>query len=332
MTSPPVLTDEAAYRAAHQFLGTHHDRNARRTWAVVGITVAMMALEIGCGLLFHSMALLADGVHMGTHAGALTIAALAYHYARRHQFDRRFALGTAKVGDLAGFANALFLGLVALGIAIESIDRLAHPVPVAFGQAILVAALGLVVNLGSALVLSGSHDHGHGQQLEDAHRSDHGHAHGHAHHHDTHDRHRHADHNLLAAYAHLLTDAATSLLAILALSAGRYLGWVQLDPGMGIVSALVIGRWSVRLLRQTGRVLLDHTDGTLAQRAAAALRDEQTILRDLHVWRLGPGHVALIASLETSSERTLEDYRRRLDHFHELAHITIEIARRKSMH
>jgi cation diffusion facilitator family transporter len=211
---------------AHDYLGAQHDENARRTRWVVALTAVMMVGEIVAGYATGSMALLADGFHMATHAGALGVAALAYSYARRHARNPRFSFGTGKVGDLAGFASALILGVFALGIAVESVARLMQPIQVDFGDATLVAVLGLIVNLVSALMLSGGGSHHHHHHQDDGHH------------------HHHQDNNLRAAYLHVLADALTSVMAIAALVAGRYLGWVWLDPVVGIVGALVIARWS----------------------------------------------------------------------------------------
>ena len=247
MTTPIAATDHGH---THDFLGAAHDDNARRTKWVVALTAAMMVGEILAGYFTGSMALLADGFHMATHAGALGVAAAAYVYAKRHVANPRYSFGTGKVGELAGFASALILIMIALGIAIVSAIRLANPVPVAFGDATLVAVLGLAVNIASAFLLSGSpgHDHGHGH--------DHDHQHGHSHGHDN---------NMRAAYIHVLADALTSVLAIVALLAGRYLGWIWLDPLMGIVGAIVIARWSWTLVRDTSAVLLDSADPQLIE-------------------------------------------------------------------
>jgi cation diffusion facilitator family transporter len=277
-------------------LGASHDANARRTQWVVVLTVAMMVAEIAAGTWTGSMALLADGFHMATHAGALGVAALAYRYARRHQNDPYYSFGTGKVGDLAGFASALILAVFALGIAAESARRLIEPGPVAFAEATLVAVLGLVVNLVSAWLLMGDHHH-HGA--------------GGDHHHD---------HNLRAAYFHVLADALTSVLAIAALLAGRWLGWVWLDPVIGIVGALVIARWSLGLLRDTSAVLLDRADPRLAARIEAIVREEGTATRDLHVWRIGPGaHAAIVELRGVESARLRE----RLSALPEIAHLTL---------
>ena len=229
----------------HVFLGARHARNERRTWFVVALTAVMMAGEIVAGILFGSMALLADGWHMATHAAALGIAALAYLFARRQARNSRFTFGTGKFGDLAAFASAVILGIVAIQIAFESVERLVNPVTIAYREAIAVAVLGLIVNLVSAFLLREEHDghhHGHG----------HAHDHGHGHH--------HRDNNLRAAYVHVLADAATSVLAIAALVAAMALQWAWADPVVGIVGAAVIASWAVGLLRSSGSVLLDVND------------------------------------------------------------------------
>jgi len=292
----------------HVFLGDRHDENARRTLWVVGLTAVMMVGEIVAGSIFNSMALLADGFHMATHAGALAVAAIAYAFARRHARNRRFTFGTGKVGDLAGFASALILAFVALGIGVESVARLLDPRPVAFTEAIVVAAIGLVVNIVSALLLGGGHHHDH----DDHHQGD-GH-HGHGHHHDN---------NLRSAYVHVLADALTSVLAIAALLGGRYLGWVWLDPAMGIVGAVVIAVWSWRLLRDTAAVLLDTSDPHLEDEVRQEVEGPgDARITDLHIWRLGPGAHAAIVSVTGGING--ETVRARLAPVHELAHITVE--------
>lgn len=302
------LPEIEAFLHRHDFLGHAHDRNARRTLWVVLITALMMMGEIVAGYLTGSMALLADGFHMATHAGALGVAALAYRYAKRHVGNPRYSFGTGKVGDLAGFASALVLGIVALGIAVESAIRLANPTAVAFGDATLVAVLGLVVNLVSAVLLSGGHHH---------------HGHGHDHHLD----HHHAtgsDNNLRAAYMHVLADALTSVLAIVALLAGRYLGWVWLDPAMGIVGAIVIARWSWSLMRDTAKVLLDTADPHLAEEIRDFVEGPGDVhIVDLHVWQIGPkAHAAILDVVGAPSAAAV---RERLAPVHELAHVTIEV-------
>lgn len=289
----------------HDFLGRRHDENARRTRWVVALTAVMMVGEVVAGQLFGSMALLADGVHMATHAGALAVAAGAYAFARRHARDPRFSFGTGKVGELAGFASALVLGLVALGIAVESGLRLWQPQAVAFGQAALVAVLGLAVNLVSAVLLAGGHGHDHGH-----HDRDHHHHHG-------------QDNNLRSAYLHVLADALTSVLAITALLAGRYLGWAWLDPAVGILGAVVIARWSWSLMRDTAAVLLDTADPALAAEMRDCVEGPGDVrITDLHVWRVGPEAHAAIVSTEGAADGTT--IRARLAPVHELAHLTVE--------
>jgi cation diffusion facilitator family transporter len=294
----------------HVFLGDRHDENARRTLWVVALTAVMMVGEVIAGSIFNSMALLADGFHMATHAGALTVAAVAYAFARRHAYNRRFSFGTGKVGDLAGFSSALVLALIALGIGVESIGRLFDPRPVAFGEATLVAVVGLGVNVASAFLLSGGHDHHHG--------------HGHGDHDRGHDRQtRHHDNNLRSAFVHIMADALTSVLAISALLAGRYFGWDWLDPVMGIVGAIVIAIWSWNLLRDTAAVLLDTSDPDLeAEVRGKVEREGDARITDLHVWRVGPGAHAAIVSVTGRVDG--ETVRRRLQPVHELAHLTVE--------
>lgn len=291
----------------HVFLGADHARNERRTWIVVGLTAAMMVGEIVAGLLFGSMALLADGFHMATHAGALAIAALAYLYARRHANDERFTFGTGKLSELAGYSSAVVLALIALLIGFESVVRLTEPVPIRFNEAIAVAVLGLAVNLASAWLLYDS---------------------GHDHDHDHHDNHGpgHQDHNLRSAYFHVLADALTSVLAIAGLVAGRAYGWLWVDPLVGIVGAIVIARWSWGLLRGAGAVLLDTLpDEALLSDIRETLERDGDQLADLHLWRVGPGHMALIASVVTSKPRAPSHYKARLAAFPQLSHVTIEV-------
>ena len=313
-----------AFTHRHDFLGERHQRNARRTWWVVGLTAAMMVGEIVAGWWTGSMALLADGMHMATHAGALSLTGLAYWFARRHRDDPRFSFGTGKVGDLAGFASALVLGLVALGIAVESLLRLARPVPIAFDEALWVASLGLAVNLASAWLLSGEHhhhDHGHRHDA-DEHHHDHDHAHEHTHA----DAHAHTDHNLRSAYLHVLADALTSVLAIVALLLARGMGWLWVDALIGVVGAVVIARWSVGLLRDTGAVLLDASvSPALLQRIRERIETGDDRVADLHVWRVGPGHYAAIVSLVTHQPQPLQAYRRRLRDIAGLEHVSIEV-------
>ena len=309
----------------HVFLGADHARNERRTWAVIALTAAMMVGEIVAGIAFGSMALLADGIHMATHAGALTIAALAYLYARRHAHDPVFGFGTGKVGDLAGFASAVILAVFALGIAAESVSRLIDPIAIRFNEAIAVAVLGLGVNLLSAFLLhQGGHDHGHSHGHSHGHG--HGHGHGHTHHHHTHDT---RDNNLRSAYFHVLADALTSVLAILGLLAGRAYGWVWMDPIMGIVGSIVIARWSWTLMRDAGAVLLDTLpDEDLHAHIAGRIEEEGDRLADFHLWRVGPGHMAAILSIETDRPEPPAYYKQKLAGLPQLSHLTVEVAPR----
>lgn len=300
------------YAHDHVFLGSSHDENAKRTLWVVALTVVMMVAEIAAGCITGSMALLADGFHMATHAGALGIAAAAYSYAKRHAASAQYSFGTGKVGDLGGFASALILGLVAIGIGVESVVRLFEPTQVAFGTATWIAVVGLIVNIVSALLLSGGHNHHH----------DHGHDHGHTHTHHAHGQ----DNNLRSAYVHVLADALTSVLAIAALLAGRYLGWVWLDPVMGIVGALVIARWSWSLIRTTSGVLLDRTDEHVAQEIRDIIeRSGDTKITDLHVWQVGPEARAAIVSVVGNASVTADMIRERLVPVHEVTHLTVEL-------
>ncbi|MCW0182818.1 MAG: CDF family Co(II)/Ni(II) efflux transporter DmeF [Zavarzinia sp.] len=300
----------AALDHDHVFLGQDHARNERRTWAVIALTVVTMGVEIAAGTIYGSMALTADGWHMSTHAAALVISALAYRYARRLARDDRFSFGTGKFGDLAGFASAIVLGLVALLIAGESLWRLVHPVAIDYGQAIVVAAIGLAVNLVSAGLLHHGADH-----------HEHDHDHGDHHHHHGHDN------NLRAAYLHVLADALTSVLAIAALLAGRSLGLAWLDPVIGVVGALVIARWSIGLMRDAGGSLLDVVPGggAVADEIRRRLQAEGERVTDLHVWSLGPGHFGVIAALTSSQPQAPAVYRDRLAGLPRLSHVTIEV-------
>ncbi|MCX8475864.1 MAG: CDF family Co(II)/Ni(II) efflux transporter DmeF [Sphingomonas sp.] len=296
---------------SHAFLGDAHDEHERRTRWVVALTAAMMVVEIAAGWLTGSMALLADGLHMATHAGALGVAALAYAFARRHAENPRFTFGTGKVGDLAGFASALVLALIALGIGVESVGRLLVPATVDYAPALWIAALGLAVNLASAWLLGDDH-HGHSH--------DHGQLHDH--------EHAHADNNLRSAYAHVLADALTSLLAIVALLAGWFLGWTWMDAAMGIVGALVIARWSWGLLRDTAAVLLDASaNPALEAEIREAMTDGDAEIADLHVWRVGPGRYAAIVSLVAADPLSPSDYAARVTIHEELVHVTVEVHR-----
>ena len=295
----------------HVFLGAQHARNERRTWLVVGLTVAMMVVEIAGGSIFGSMALLADGWHMATHALAIGIAASAYLFARRHAHDQRFAFGTGKLGELAAFASAIVLAMIALLVAYESFLRLARPVPIAYGEAMAIAAVGLIVNLGSAWLLREDHAHHHHHH----HEGD-----DHAHHHDG------ADNNLRAAYLHVLADAATSVLAIASLALAWSLDWQWIDPVVGVVGACVIASWSYGLIRDAGAVLLDVVpDQGTASDIRRRLEIDGDRVSDLHLWQIGPGHRAAVVSIVTDRPQPPSVYKSRLSAVRGLSHVSVEV-------
>ncbi len=308
--------DMSPWTHSHRFESGGEAAAERRTRLVVGITFAVMAIEIAAGLSFNSMALLADGWHMATHVGALGIAAFAYAYSRRHADDPRFTFGTGKVGTLAGFASAVVLAVVAAVLLWESAGRLATPQTIRFDEALPVAVLGLLTNIASVVILGGAH-HGHAHD----HEHDHGHGHGHGHGH-----HRH-DHNLRAAYLHVLADALTSVTAIVALLMGKFLGWWWVDPLMGIVGGAVILVWAWNLMRGSGRTLLDmnddaHLRGEVVEAIEGHADDR---VADLHLWQVGPGHWAAIVSVVTHDPRDPSHYRALLAPVHELSHVTVEV-------
>ena len=381
---------------SHVFLGEGHEHAEKRTWAVIWLCATMMALEIVGGLLFGSIALVADGLHMSTHAGALLLAALAYRYARRHATDARFTFGTGKLGDLAGFTSAIVLAMIALLIGWEAISRLLAPVPIAFGEAIPIACLGLTVNIVSAWLLGAGHHHYHhhhhdeirafdlaGTRLTleihedgvpprfriresvppdtvwaettrpdgtsqrfaftqlagvlesideipepheftvDLHLGDatasaiyQEHAHTDA----------HRDNNMRAAIVHVMADAAVSVLVIVGLLLARTFGWLWMDPLAGIIGAGVIASWAYGLIRDTGGILLDmNPDRVLTERLRQEIETDGDELTDLHIWRLGPGHLGAVLSVVTGKPRGPEDYHERLRHFASLSHVTVEV-------
>jgi cation diffusion facilitator family transporter len=401
----------------HVFLGDTHARNERRTWLVIGLCGAMMLIEVVGGLLFGSIALVADGLHMSTHAGALLLAALAYTFARRHARDTRFSFGTGKLGDLAGFTSAIILAMIAVWIGYEAVSRILSPTPIHFREAIPIAALGLGVNILSAWLLSaGGHNHGH----------HHGSGHAHADHHNPDTAHRfafdsgvlrleifeagvpprfrlraegaplpldaaiettrpdgsrqafvlvrrngflesrdeipephdftaeirlglaadgqrrsvvfaehdhaehaaeHRDNNMRAAVVHVMADAAVSVLVIVGLVLARLFHWYWMDPVAGIVGAVVIASWSFSLIRDTGAILLDmNPDPSLARKMRDVIEEDGDEVADLHLWRLGPGHLGAIVTVATEEPRGSAYYRRRLGGFPSLSHLTIEVA------
>jgi cation diffusion facilitator family transporter len=402
----------------HVFLGEGHERNERRTWLVIALCTFMMAAEIVGGWLFGSIALVADGLHMSTHASALLLAALAYRYARRHASDPRFSFGTGKLGDLAGFSSAIVLAMIALLIGYEAFSRLIQPVPISFNEAIPIAVLGLAVNIASAWLLSGrEHEHGHAGS---------GHSHAgasgqtHDFRDDAHDlqtsfgrltleifeagvpphfrlffaghalpandvsietvradgtrqvfamtpragyleavgevpephtftarvslngggeihtaefaEHEHAkgaavrDNNMRAAIVHVLADAAVSVLVIAGLLFGRFFGWIWMDPVVGLAGAVVIAAWAYALVRDTGAILLDmNPDQGMAERMRALVEGDGDRLSDMHLWRLGPGHLSAILCVVTPRERGPDYYQTLLKRFRALSHVTVQV-------
>lgn len=299
-----------AWEHGHVFLGAAHERNERRTWWVVVLTAVMMVAEIVAGAVYGSMALTADGWHMSTHAAALAISAIAYRFARKHAQDHRFSFGTGKLGELAGFASAVILALIAVLIGYESAIRLFAPMPIRFNEAAIVASLGLAVNLVSAWLLwerpntDGHHDHAAG--------------------------HHHHDSNLRAAFVHVAADALTSVLAIVALLGGRLYGWAWLDAAIGILGAVIILRWSYGLIVTSGATLLDFVpDRTIAMEIRDRVEVGGDRIGDLHLWRLrlGPGHAGVIVSVVSDNPQEPDVYKRRLAGIEGLSHVSVEVYR-----
>jgi cation diffusion facilitator family transporter len=304
-----------ALRHQHDYGTTASTHEVRTRWVVL-LTTAMMVGELIVGYLTNSLALTADGWHMATHAGALGMAAFAYWFARTRSREAVFSFGTGKVHALVGYTNAIVLAVVALWMMYESVIRLVAPLPIAFAEALPVAIVGLLVNLASMSLLHVDHDHDH--QSGD---------HDHRQHDEEHDQ--HGDHNLRAAYVHVLADAFTSILAILALLGGRFMGWRFLDPLMGIVGGVVISRWSYSLCRGAARQLLDVVPSSVVQsRIRQRLQEVPgTEVVDLHLWEIGPNARACLASLVATDPRSPCEYAERL-RAEELAHVTIEVHRR----
>lgn len=299
MTDPaPSSAPLDAFRGDRVYLGADHARNERRTRVVAGICAVSLVSQVGGGLIFNSMALTAGGLHMAAHLAALLTASIAYAAARRYASDRRFSFGTGKLGYLAGFANAVALAVTALVIGIESVERLISPEPVAYGAAIWVAALSLGVNLVSALLLRPA-DHGHDSDL-----------------------------NIGAAYLHLSADVVVSALAIAGLLAGRALGWAWADPVAGLLGAALVARFAWSLIGRAAGVLLDmNPDPALTEDIRARLSGPGERLLDLHLWRLGPGHHALVAVITAEEPQPPQAYRQRLAGLAGLSHVTVEVRR-----
>lgn len=314
--------DLSRWQHSHSFGQEVRQQGESRTLWVIVITATMMIVEVGAGISYGSMALLADGMHMASHVAALGINVFAYKYARRHAHDGRFSFGTGKVNALGGFTGALLLALFAAVMAWESLERLWNPTEIQFNAAIFVAIIGLLVNGASVFILGANHDHGHS------------HGHDHSHEHDDHDhpacehhghKHAHHDHNLRSAYLHVLADALTSLTAIVALLAAKYFGWIWMDPLMGIVGSVLVGKWSIGLLKQTSRVLLDHqaTQEVIEEARSKIEDDGHSHVSDLHIWTIAPDRYAVIVSIVSETPETAYCYRARL-HTKQLAHVTVE--------
>jgi len=307
----------------HVFLGARHGTYERRTWVVVALTAVMMIAEIGGGALFGSLALVADGLHMSTHVAALSIAAIAYSFARRHSGNDWFSFGTGKIGELAAFASAIILAMVALLIGYESVVRLINPVSIEYREAIPIAVLGLFVNLASAFLLHDHdhHDHGHHDGPDHDHEE-------HDHHHDNahHDHAHHADFNIRAAYIHVLADAVTSLLAISALAAAAYFRLPWLDPMAGFLGTIVIAAWAYSLIKSAAAVLLDAVPNRArANLIRQRLEADGDRVADFHLWRLGPGHLGVLAVIVSHNPRPPDYYKARLSDIDGLSHVNIEV-------
>ncbi|HDM8239380.1 CDF family Co(II)/Ni(II) efflux transporter DmeF [Vibrio campbellii] len=299
----------AVSQHSHDFV-SHNQKGEKRTLYVLILTVTTMVVEIAAGTMFGSMALLADGWHMGTHAAAFCITLFAYRYAKQNANNDRFSFGTGKVSVLGGFTSAIALGIVALMMMVESIHRLFNPESIQFNEAIMVAVIGLVVNLASMLLLQDHHHHGH------EHHDHHSHDHEHEHHHD---------HNLTAAYFHVLADTLTSLLAIVALIVGKFYGWVWLDAMMGIVGAVVIGKWTLGLMKQTAPVLLDESINKSYQDEITETLAPYAEIVDLHIWKVSGHHYSAAIALKNHSDKTLDEFKQLLSKFDKIHHLTLEV-------
>lgn len=293
---------------SHNF-GLDNKHNANKVKIVFWLTTVIMILEITAGVLSGSMALLADGWHMGTHSAAFLITIFAYSYAKKHANNKDFSFGTGKVNYLGGFASAVALAIVALIMGLESVHRLIQPQSIHFNEAIVVAIIGLVVNVVSVFVLHDDHLH-------------------HEHHHNDNDDHH--DHNLKAAYFHVLADTLTSLLAIVALLAGKYFGLIWMDALMGIVGAVVIARWSYGLIKESSQVLLDKSanPSMLTDVIELVNAEKGTLIRDIHLWKIASGHQSLILSLDVTNTNEISDYKQLIQQkLPKITHVSIEINR-----
>lgn len=296
---------------SHDF-GVDSAQNKSKVKIVFWLTTIIMVLEIAAGTWSGSMALLADGWHMGTHSAAFLIAIFAYSYAKKNANNKSFSFGTGKVNYLGGFASAIALAIVALLMILESVQRIIEPNNIHFNEAIIVAIVGLIVNIVSAFILKDDHDH---------HHHDHGHGHGDSDHHHDH------DHNMKAAYLHVLADALTSVLAIVALLTGKYMGIIWIDPVMGIVGAIVILHWSYGLIKESSSVLLDKSvDVSTFEKISQTLDKRNTIINDIHVWKIASTHQAAILSVSSPSPLSTEEYKKILsESLPQLSHVSVEV-------
>ncbi|OEF94549.1 CDF family Co(II)/Ni(II) efflux transporter DmeF [Vibrio splendidus] len=308
-------------RHQHNF-SSHNSQGEKRTFYVLLLTVVTMVVEIVAGSIYGSMALLADGWHMGTHAAAFGITLFAYRYAKKHAESERFSFGTGKVSVLGGYTSAIALGIVALLMLVESVHRLFNPQAIQFNEAIIVACIGLTVNVVSMFLL-GYHHHDHGH--DHSHSEHKGHSHNHQH--DRHQEHKghHHDHNLRAAYMHVLADTLTSLLAIVALLFGKFYGWNWLDAAMGTVGAFVIAKWTMNLMKQTSPILLDENIDQDYRDSVTETLTPYASVTDFHMWKVSGHHYSAAITLESNSDKTVSEYKQMLAKFDKINHLTLEV-------
>ncbi|EAQ52685.1 CDF family Co(II)/Ni(II) efflux transporter DmeF [Vibrio sp. MED222] len=316
-------------RHQHNF-SSHNSQGEKRTFYVLLLTVVTMVVEIVAGTIYGSMALLADGWHMGTHAAAFGITLFAYRYAKKHAESERFSFGTGKVSVLGGYTSAIALGIVSLLMLVESVHRLFNPQAIQFNEAIIVACIGLTVNVVSMFLLGDHHhDHGHehGHDHSNNHSKNHGHSHSHDHDSDHNHKHgeHHHDHNLRAAYMHVLADTLTSLLAIVALLCGKFYGWNWLDAAMGMVGAFVIAKWTMNLMKQTSPILLDENIHQDYRDSVTETLTPYASVTDFHMWKVSGHHYSAAITLESNSDKTVSEYKQMLSKFDKINHLTLEV-------
>ncbi|OEE06434.1 cation transporter [Vibrio cyclitrophicus ZF270] len=312
-------------RHQHNF-SSYNQQGEKRTFYVLLLTIITMVVEIVAGTIYGSMALLADGWHMGPHAAAFGITLFAYRYAKKHAESERFSFGTGKVSVLGGYTSAIALGIVALLMLVESVHRLFNPQAIQFNEAIIVACIGLTVNVVSMFLL-GDHHHDHGHEHGHNHSKNHDHSHSHDHDSDHSHKHgeHHHDHNLRAAYMHVLADTLTSLLAIVALLFGKFYGWNWLDAAMGMIGALVIAKWTMNLMKQTSPILLDENIGDDYRQSITEALASYAIVTDLHMWKVSGHHYSAAITLESNSDKTISEYKQMLAKFDKINHLTLEV-------